>query len=39
MDIRSLDGAFDAVVRITITLICLFGTFFLSCCALSAVLR
>lgn len=39
MDIRTVDEALDAVLRITITLICVFGTFVVSCYALSVVFR
>lgn len=39
MDIRSLDGALDAVLHITITLLCVLGTFVVSCYALSVIFR
>ncbi len=37
MGIRSLDGALDAVLTITITLICVLATFIVSCYALSVI--
>lgn len=39
MDVRSPDRALDAVLRITITLICVSGTFLVSCYVLSVVFR
>ena len=39
MDIRGTDGALDAILRITITLMCVLGTFVVSCYALSVIFQ